>query len=345
MPEILEGLPFALKQEINQPFDPICRDAEAHQIEKLVADLKLNPSIQYKPTNLEECSTHKKATGFSILAHTFVDEPDSGMDQNLPDSADPNDERPWMGGKTGATSQGFRHMYFGGVKPFHPLRTFQVPTRPVGQAPDRVELMALKARELMRAGNKAMGYRVLAWTIHYIQDLAQPFHTTQIPSLEMVPWHVLFAWPPSEGFQNLVRETTRTITNYHWAFEGYVHDRLLAPEGPFKDCLIHPETNHTLEIINSIAPSPRETAHLVADASIRLATRVGQGSIHFFGLKLKSREIYLPDNLGTPDYKDLAVRPDLTGERGKLNDATCAALANAASGTSALIEWTTRHPN
>jgi len=47
----------------------------------------------------------------------------------------------WMGGETGPTSQGFRHMFFGGVDWQHPIQTFQIPFHSIGQAPERFEIL------------------------------------------------------------------------------------------------------------------------------------------------------------------------------------------------------------
>ncbi len=340
MPAMLEGLPGDLRDELARSFKPICGDQDQNEIHQLALLLALNPLAHYDPTNAQECSRAAPASGFSILAHHFIDEPDFGMDQNLPDSADPSDDRPWMGGKTGVPSQGFRHMYFGGIKIFHPLRTFQIPPRPLGQAPQRVDLMAREARKLMQAGQYALGYRTLAWALHYTQDLAQPYHATQIPNLELVPWPALFEWPPSLGFKNLVRETTRAMTNYHWAFESYVYERMLEPESPFTDCLKNPEKYANLE--RKPASDPHTIALQIAAASIELASSVGKGSLKLFGRRLEDADVYLPEHRGVPDYHDLATRTDssdLVRVRSRLEHSTCQALANAALGSRQIIRW------
>ncbi|OFZ21074.1 MAG: hypothetical protein A2X94_07010 [Bdellovibrionales bacterium GWB1_55_8] len=260
----------------------------------------------------------------------FADEPDKGMDQNLDASFDPLNERRWMGGTTGSTSQGFRHMYFGGWRVSQPLTTFQVPTQAIGQAPNRVLETARDARKLLGEGNRAEGLRRLAWSGHYLQDLAQPFHSVQIVHWRMVPWGAIGAWPPAKGFENLVKETTRTISNYHWAYEGYVLYHL--KEGAFDSCLNDPAmiTIQAPATALSSPDYPRELALAVADASVELAPELGRAEMEKYGTRLKESEIDLAHDKGNVEY---------TPRSAALDQVTCKALANAARATELLVEW------
>jgi hypothetical protein len=262
------------------------------------------------------------------------------MDRDLDASYDPQHFRKWMGGDHGPTSQGFRHMYFAGWKPIsHPIRTFQIPLHAIGVAPARELAMANEARELIRAGHWIWGLRVLSWAIHYTQDLAQPFHSVQVVSWRMVPWHVLLSLSPSEAFKNLVHEGTRVITNYHWAYEGYVYYRLTGPSpSPFAQCLSEAETYSTI-MQSSELTDPEKAPYAVAKASVNLASEVGFGSIALFGENLKNSGVFIPDQLELLKVEDWAARPDLTEQRQYLHKYTCEALANAAIASRRLIEW------
>jgi hypothetical protein len=265
-----------------------------------------------------------------------------------------------MGGTTGKTSTGFRHMYFGGWQLWHPINTFQIPARAIGYAPDRAAIMAQKARELIRKGGieAAWGFRVLGWSIHYLQDLSQPFHAVQIPNLGMVPWYAILKWPPGEGFADLVRETTRTIANYHWAFEHYTFYRLTAQVGqgagqeqrsPYLDCLEKPESAPETRAPLSEDPrkdelmsDPHVLALRTARASVQIGHEVGAASIHFFGSGLKDRSVDIPAGKGEPDYADLNLRPDLVTQRDELSQVTCRALGDASYATRTVIKWATQ---
>jgi hypothetical protein len=328
MPYILaEGLPTEIQQRLDERGSPT-RDLYP----ELARELALQPGVRL-PALREPISLR------SLLMSGTTDEPDQGMDQNLDDAADPMGERAQMGGKTGATSQGFRHMYFGGWQWRHPLLTFQIPLHAVGQAPARTELLARRARALIRGGDVYWGTRVLAWAIHFVQDLAQPFHAVQIPALEMVPWERLRQWPPAEGWKSLVRETTRTISNYHWAYEEYVDFRLNQGEkGPFHECLAEVAGRSPLRF-DPRADSPETLARRTAAASVELGGEVGAHAYGLFGAGLKQDGVDLPRGAGTPDYESISIRPDHADERRPLDEATCRALQNAVQGSRFLIEW------
>lgn len=284
-----------------------------------------------------------------VLQAGILDEPDHGMDEDLPDSADPDSYRTWMGGKTGPTSKGFRHMYFGGWKLHSPLATFQIPFGAIGASPRRVELLVTEARRLIRARELFWGVRVLGWALHYVQDLAQPFHSAQLPSLAMVPWSAPWDALHAEGvkaaFPALVRETTRTIANYHWAFEEATYQELQTPgKSAFSDCLSVPEKTFQSEFKEGYADttlnSPEALARAVAAYSVKLAPEVGRAVYGYFGSALKEPGIDLARNRGTPDYQKLATDLRLKTAREKLIQVSCKALAQAVVASRALVRFT-----
>lgn len=370
MQAILSELPGPAGSSLDRLIQAPCPDDDRRIFLGLAQELRLNSTIEVKPTDQGACIRTQLITGRDIVT-AFVDEPDGGMDQNLPgprEEFDPQDAAKWMGGTTGPTSTGFRHMYFGGWQLWHPFNTFQIPAKAIGYAPERAALMANKARELISKGGieAAWGFRVLAWSIHYLQDLSQPFHAVQIPHLNMVPWYTLLRWPPSEGFTDLVRETTRTIANYHWSFEHYTHYRLTAKIGGegaaqerhsvYAACLQKPDRSPLDSGVSGetranlledprrgeLLGNPKLLAERVAKASVQLGAEAGSANMKFFGAGLKDRSVDIANGKGERDYAEMNVSPDLVEARAELTRVTCRALGNAAVATRTVIQYATQ---
>jgi hypothetical protein len=222
----------------------------------------------------------------------MVDEPDMGMDQNLPDSEDPRHFRKWMGGSTGPTSQGFRHMYFAGFSIGSPFHTLQIPMGPVGDALERITRMREVSANYFLKGDKFWGTRILLWEIHYVQDLQQPFHVVQVPSLKMVPWKKLFS-----GFN---QAATHTIGNFHYAYEGLILE--LMKEARTNDllaCLEQPSEGGRFENPEELIQEPR-----------RLGNELGSNLVEFFGDAPMSESVDLPNGVGQMDYFALTHMPE-----------------------------------
>jgi len=267
------------------------------------------------------------------LLRLGAEDPDHGMDADLPDSADPSNDRFFMGGTKGQSSQSFRHEYWAGWNLRKPLATLQYPTRSLGQAPDRVELLANEARDRLRKGETAWAGRILGWTIHYLQDLAQPFHAAQIPTLEMIPWSAIFAWPPTVAFDSLQRETSRVVTNYHWAYEGYVRRALLEGDtSPFRECF-------TKSGGSLLVNSPRDLALEIANQSVSRARETGEAIFAFAGAQLKEPGVRIPLNPAQVDVDDLLKNPARAHERDRLNSITCESLRLATDATVWITRW------
>lgn len=92
----------------------------------------------------------------------YVTEPDNGMDENL----NLNSMQKLTGG-----SSGWRHQYYialGGV-----LK--------LGEAPKRIIHFWNLAREAFQKRDYYWGFRFFAYSLHYLQDLTQPFHAYPMP--------------------------------------------------------------------------------------------------------------------------------------------------------------------
>jgi hypothetical protein len=349
MSPALIGLSPGVRQALASRFPVPCEPEDRAVYARLATELELQPEVRLRPLAQAGgnggCGPGNLLSPAEVLAGYLdvADEPDQGMDQDLPDSADPAGDREFMGGKHGTTSRGFRHMFFGGWKPAHPIATFQIPTRPLGQAPVRAELMADAARSLMKSGKVLWAFRVIAWASHYVQDLAQPFHAAQIPDLGMIPWYDLLDWPPAAAFERLVSETTRIISNYHFAYEGYVLHRIQeGPASPFRECMANPDA-YLKDYPAATELSPRQVADTIAERSVGLAPEIGRQSIGLFGKGLKTAGVDLANKKGDKlDYADLTIRPDVMNARKEIERSSCVALANAVWGTRRLIDWLVR---
>ena len=231
VPEILRRLPPEVREKLNGIRASRVSDYRDELRERLLLSPRMNERVgPIRAGTTGEQLLLGTGLGAESTAQSPVDEPDFGMDQDLPDAisgqVDPRGARRFMGGVRGPTSQGFRHMHFPGWTWRRPIESFQVPLGEIGEARERIRLLSSLASEWLRSkagDDRAIwGVRLLGWALHYAQDLEQPFHRIQIPSLRMVPWGALFSGSP---FQNLVKETTRTIGNYHYAFEAWVKAR------------------------------------------------------------------------------------------------------------------------
>ncbi len=343
MPIILKSAPFLDQQILGQSSPTPCETEDRKTYSDLVLQLQLNSFSKLPRTSIDHCGLENRISYMSILTGGVVDDPDHGMDQNLPavsgNSFDPDDDRKWMGGYEGPTSQGFRHMYFGGWQFSHPMTTFQFPLYSIGKGPERVSLLAKKAKELLKSGHKAWGVRVLGWAMHYVQDLCQPFHSVQIVNLKLVPWNELFNWPPTVAFQKFVDQTTRIVTNLHWAYEGYTLNRVKKGDlSPFAPCLSQPE-KYTQFVFDPKNQDPIELAFEVVEKSISIAGSLGSSEQRFFGGRILQNDIDLVKTPNLLDYEDYATRPDLRVVRDELHAVTCKALANTSMATRLLLEW------
>jgi hypothetical protein len=85
--------------------------------------------------------------------------------------------------------------------------------RPKGIAPYRAGLYAQLAAGALRTGHPYWGYRFLAWSIHYIQDVTQPWHTIFLPG-------PLFLQLTKSGMKH-------EISSLHYLTEAFVDSWML----------------------------------------------------------------------------------------------------------------------
>ena len=252
-----------------------------------LAQYQLNSSYKVKPppSNIKTLSAKK------ILAD-FSDEPDWGMDQNLNISLD----QPYMGGIKGPTSQAFRHLYWKAWSPTAPLRTFHFPPREMGQARERAQIFYNLAEKAFKAKHPYWAFRFLAWTLHYIQDLNQPFHSSQLLTPKFIAWEEIF------NFKKLVHRTTQIISNYHFIYEDYVVYRI---EEEMKDQIEKKFIPALVGEKQMYSSSAFLIAKHSADDSNYFSYEIGETCFHFFGKRFLDPKIDVPNSpKGTFPMKD-----------------------------------------
>jgi hypothetical protein len=150
------------------------------------------------------------------VLETYSDEPDQTMDGDIfthyPELW--KDQYTYMGGKIpGEANRAWRHMYWPGgyMKPDGSGSAAQDPT-PIGEAPSRSKLCYDLALAAFRSGHPYWGARFFAWSLHYVQDVTQPFHAAQLPSMRFMRF--------GEGFKPDVEATVRVIAYYHFGIES-----------------------------------------------------------------------------------------------------------------------------
>ena len=226
----------------------------------------------------------KKIGGYTTAREILVQyssEPDWKMDTDLPG----NLVSRFMGG-----SQGYRHMYY-------PAWSLKFPNLllPQGKAPERAQYFFDLGVKSLKSGDMYWAFRFFARALHYIEDLGQPFHAIQtIPRL-IVP-------------EKLMKGTTQTTRNYHYAFEGYVANRISGELGGRfeKDYLKMLRSGRLIE-----ERDVRSLAIKIAKLSNRNAAATISSSIDFLGSSFYTEEKIF---LSLKKFEELVHRNSRTGE-------------------------------
>jgi hypothetical protein len=246
-----------------------------HRLE-FVRQLKISKRYAF-PLKLGE-DPQRGITPLSVLTK-YSDEPDWGMDQDLfsPNEYPElwNQDSPYVGGKTGKMSQGFRHVYFPGkIKWREPIGSLQIPMHPLGEAPERAAIFFDLAGDWLNRGEQYWGDRFLAIALHYVQDLFQPFHSRQSPTKRF--WVFKWAgWRPSLD----IEATADQIVYYHLSYEKWVQSQMQDPKSPLlkalagTDVAATPHTSLREYLIDEVVDFSASYAHEVGRLSYRIFPR------------------------------------------------------------------------
>lgn len=249
--------------------------------------LQINKNYHFE--NKINETTEQDLSILDILS-TYSDEPDWGMDQELFNE----DQYPelWkkeysmMGGRSGLSSQAFRHMYWRELYWKHPLQSFKLPLQkinsPTGEAPLRAEIFMKLAKLAFAKNMDYWGWRFTANSLHYIEDVAQPFHSSQVPSKLMINM-VLSQCLTSYGCDNFVGRMTNIISYYHFAYEDSMS--LLFRKNKNEPLSMKPNPIQSLNMNHSMSYenlSPERITVLMSELSNNFSAKAGRSSISFF---------------------------------------------------------------
>jgi hypothetical protein len=148
---------------------------------------------------------------------TFSDEPDWGMDQDLFEIDEYRYGPCPFGASTGNSSQAPFHMAF-----LHesPLLLALLPGLRTSFMEDRIRTFFDLSELAFRVGIDYWGWRFIAWAMHYLQDLTQPYHASPFP-IPLLPLVKRFIeWPHLKGF---TEANKNYLKNRHLLFEAAVH--------------------------------------------------------------------------------------------------------------------------
>jgi hypothetical protein len=160
----------------------------------------------------------------------------------------------------------------------------------MGEASERARIFVTLARAAWAVpGLEYWALRFLGDSLHYLEDVSQPYHTSQIPTPRFLEMPFLNRELGSGG-KELIAQVQNILTYYHFAYEDYVALSMRrVAEGTGG-----PEAQ---AIVNSISTAPdawefrgleyadRDPAKLVETLSMKAvahAYRAGQASLGFF---------------------------------------------------------------
>ncbi len=192
--------------------------------------LKINPKIDIGTfESLRYPGRYPGALTPHAILSLYATDPDDGRDQNLflrDETGAPKPMFPdqkWFGAIQGPNSQAFRHIEKPPFDLSHPVRTFGIPLRSIGEASQRMEIYFQLSQLAFALEEEYWGWRFLAGGFHYLQDLHQPYHAGQItPTLLKQGLGILLSWGWKEkGFMG---SFVHVVSNSHRFFETYVDD-------------------------------------------------------------------------------------------------------------------------
>ena len=286
--------------------------------------------------------------GADILAWSSMT-PDGGMDQEL----DLGPDQEFMGGKTGPSSQGIRHMFYQAFDWKQPLITFHYPaySRSLGQAHDRAQIFFDLAMQAKRTKHWFWAYRFLGICLHYIEDLNQPYHSQQFGSVVLLPIGFLL-----RGGNAFIAETTRIVGNFHLTFERYtvflLHrtrpglggktDSTEEIDDVFQVPRASPLLKDNLEA-KEAELSVRDGAVFMARAGAMLAPQVVGGELGFMGDELLKPSLNLISGFlevdGTPKIRFENYITPKNEEAKKRKSVLIQGIGQALSNTGVSVRW------
>ncbi len=163
-----------------------------------------------------------------VLA-TASDEPDWGLDLGLWED---NGTEPGGAYGYGRQPYGNPSLEFSSQSPFHmaflhesPIVYAAAPFLKRTYAQQRIHVFSALAALALRGGHPYWGWRFAGWALHYVQDLAQPYHATVLPGVS-VPRMLLVNALNLLGVHGPMRDAVARVSNRHLALENWAWGRL-----------------------------------------------------------------------------------------------------------------------
>lgn len=176
---------------------------------------------------VKSLTNNEPISAFAVLC-TACDEPDYGYDQLLfqksPTDSDEYDFgiQPFAATNNPSSTQAPFHMGF-----FHEAWILNklAPSFMQSYVEYRVKQYTELSKFAFKNGHDYWGWRFLGWSLHYVQDLCQPYHSTLMPGTSTVK--LVFAGLLSTlGMSYLQDRYTNLASNLHCGFELYVYGLL-----------------------------------------------------------------------------------------------------------------------
>lgn len=175
---------------------------------------------------------------------TASDEPDYGLDFGLFE-----DNGTELGAAYGFGPQPYGNpaLVYGSQAPFHmsfpredPLVKAAAPFVTKGQAAYRILQFENLARFAFAAGHDYWGWRFAGWALHYLQDLAYPYHASVLPGRSAGSLLWFYATSPKKKIDDaVVLLSNRHLLGEHYAYNAVVADPY--PESDLARVLAAPE--------------------------------------------------------------------------------------------------------
>ena len=236
--------------------------------------LKINTTIDL---DMQHADTKGRSalTPFEILS-SYATDPDEGRDEDLfvrdahgnPKAMFP--DQVWFGELQGANSKAFRHLEKPPFSFAHPITTFGFPFRKLGEATDRAEIYYQLSLLAFSLDEPYWGWRFLAGSFHYLQDLHQPYHAAQItPSLASEAVHAFFDWGHKQdnSFRGFIRTAAHLVSNSHRFYESYMArpgpESTTYKENVLKSLMGTSVLDKTPDSVKSMAIKTRDDSNLV----------------------------------------------------------------------------------
>ncbi|HSV95605.1 MAG TPA: hypothetical protein VLM75_01595 [Spirochaetota bacterium] len=165
-------------------------------------------------------------TALEVL-ETASEEPDFGMDVGLF-----TDNKTPFGAEYGFGTQPFGNpgLDFGTQAPFHMaffhenfIIKLAAPFSKISHVEYRIRLYTSLASLAFKTGHDYWGYRFAGWALHYIQDMAVPYHARMTPgigTLRLIWANLFYSGEKRSGLLNI-------LSNRHLVFEKYQYYALI----------------------------------------------------------------------------------------------------------------------